>query len=60
MQSYDYANRQGVHPISWEEFAALSSRLAEGLAPEAIDLILGVARAGLFPATAVACALRRE
>jgi hypoxanthine phosphoribosyltransferase len=60
MQSYDYANRQGVHELSWDEFAALSARLAEALASEAIDLIIGVARAGLFPATAVACALRRE
>ena len=62
MQSYDYAHRDGIAPMSWEEFATLSRKLAEGLArrePD-IDLILGIARAGLFPATAVACALRRD
>lgn len=60
MQSYDYANRQGVCEISWEEFADLSARLAEALDREQVELILGIARAGLFPATAVACSLRRE
>ena len=60
MCSYDYAHRQGVHEISWEEFDRLAARLAEALASEEVDLIVGIARAGLFPATAVACALRRE
>lgn len=60
MQSYDYANRQGIEEISWERFAALSAQLAELLAATGVEIIVGVARAGLFPATAVACALRRE
>ncbi len=60
MQSYDYAHRDGVVPISWEEFAAMTRTLSERLAVEEIDLIVGIARAGLFPATAVSCALRRE
>jgi hypoxanthine phosphoribosyltransferase len=60
MHSYDYAHRQGVREISWEEFAALSARLAEELAEAGVEAIVGIARAGLFPATAVACNLRRE
>ena len=60
MQSYDYGRRQGVRPISWEEFATLAARLAEDLAAFAPEIIVGIARAGLFPATAVACSLRRE
>lgn len=60
MQSYDYANRTGVRPLSWEQFAALTARIAEELAALKIDMIIGVARAGLFPATAVALHLRRE
>ena len=60
MQSYDYAHRKGVEEISWEHFAKLASALAERLAGENIDVVAGIARAGLFPATAVACALRRE
>jgi hypoxanthine phosphoribosyltransferase len=57
-KSYDYRQRQGVEEVSWEQFAQLAATLAEKLA--GVDTIIGIARAGLFPATAVACALRRE
>jgi hypoxanthine phosphoribosyltransferase len=60
MQSYDYSHRKGVADISWDQFAQLAATLAERLAAENIDVVVGIARAGLFPATAVACALRRE
>jgi hypoxanthine phosphoribosyltransferase len=60
MRSYDYAARSGVEEVSWERFAALAARLAELVEPLQPEIILGVARAGLFPATAIACALRRE
>jgi hypoxanthine phosphoribosyltransferase len=60
MKSYEYAHRFGVRQISWDDFATLARQLAELLEPYQPQLILGVARAGLFPATAVACSLRRE
>jgi len=60
MKSYDYAHRKGIEEISWERFGELSRKLAEMLGDKNIDLVIGIARAGLFPATAVACALRRE
>ncbi len=60
MRSYDYANRIGVEEITWERFPALAARLTVALAAHNVDMVLGIARAGLFPATAVACALRRE
>jgi len=60
MKSYDYAHRKGVEEISWERFGELSRALTEQLAEKKIDIVIGIARAGLFPATAVACALRRE
>ena len=60
LQSYGYAKRKGVHEISWDTFAELSEQLAEVLTAKRIDTIIGIARAGLFPATAVACALRCE
>lgn len=60
MQSYDYARRDGVDEFSWQRFAALSARLAEALAAQQVDAVVGIARAGLFPATTVACALRCE
>jgi len=58
VRSYDYARRVGVRPVSWDEFGALTTRLAESLAPANIEAVIGVARAGLFPAVAVAAALR--
>jgi hypoxanthine phosphoribosyltransferase len=60
MKSYDYALRFGVRRLTWDDFANLAKRLAELLEPYQPQIILGVARAGLFPATAVACSLRRE
>ena len=60
MKSYDYNHRTGVRPLSWEDFVRLSGSLAELLEPFQPQVILGIARAGLFPATLVACSLRRE
>jgi len=60
MKSYNYQHRQGVEEITWDGFAEMTAKLTEALAAEKIDLILGIARAGLFPATAVSLALRRE
>ncbi len=60
MQPYDYAHRSGVEAITWERFAELSRVLVEKLAPYNIDAVVGTARAGLFPATAVCLMLRRE
>jgi hypoxanthine phosphoribosyltransferase len=60
MQSYDYAHRQGVKEISWPGFAELSATLVERLAAEHVQVVVGIARAGLFPATLVACGLRCE
>ncbi len=38
----------------------MSGKLTEELAARDVNAIVGVARAGLFPATAIACALRSE
>ncbi|MGE5248629.1 MAG: phosphoribosyltransferase [Bacteroidota bacterium] len=59
MKPYDYARREGVEEVSWERFAEMAAQLTEALAPRA-DILLGIARAGLFPATAISMALRRE
>ena len=60
MQSYDYAHRSGVQAITWERFAELARTLADRLAPFNVEAVVGTARAGLFPATAVSLMLRRE
>jgi hypoxanthine phosphoribosyltransferase len=59
-KSYDYNIRQGIEKITWEDFGKLSMKLAQVLWKENIDIIVGIARAGLFPATAVSCMLRKE
>ena len=60
MKSYDYSHRLGVKQISWDDFDTLVKRLAELVVPYHPQMILGVARGGLFPATSVACSLRCE
>lgn len=60
MKPYDYRHRRGVREITWDDFASLSSKLAEQIAAAGVDLVIGIARAGLFPATFVSLALRRE
>lgn len=60
MKSYDYAHRQGIRSLSWDDIVQLSSQLAEKLAQRNVSTIVGIARAGLFPATMIACNLRCE
>lgn len=60
MQSYDYAHRIGIEEITWTRAAELAGKLAESLAGAGIDTIVGIARAGLIPATMVACMSRRD
>ena len=60
MKSYDYAHRLGIRHISWDNFAYLARSLTELVEPFQPQIILGIARAGLFPATLVACSLRCE
>lgn len=60
MKSYDYAHRQGVRALSWDDIVQLSGRVAEKLAGQKVDTIVGIARAGLLPATMIACSLRCE
>ncbi len=60
MKSYDYAHRRGVRQLTWKNFVSLTDRMAELLEPYQSQVILVIARAGLFPATLLACRLRLE
>ncbi len=60
MKSYDYVHRQGVRALSLDDFVHLSGQLAEELVRAQIEIVVGIARAGLLPATLVACMLRCE
>jgi uncharacterized protein len=56
----DRARPTGIEEITWERFEALTRTLTSQLADARIELVVGIARGGLFPATAVACSLRCE
>lgn len=60
MRSYDYAQRVGEEDISWQRFEALVRQLALQVEPDEPQIILGIARGGLFPATILSFILRRE
>jgi len=57
---YDYSHRFGVRRLGWDEAATLAQSLAERLEGDRPDVVIGVARAGAFPAFVIASALRRE
>jgi hypoxanthine phosphoribosyltransferase len=59
-RSYDYANRTGCMPISWEYFHALCKGLALAVAPFAPQLILPIGRGGYYPGTLLAHMLQAE
>jgi hypoxanthine phosphoribosyltransferase len=60
VKSYDYAHRQGVHSLTWVDIVALAGQIAEALEREGVEMVVGIARAGLIPATLIACSLRKE
>jgi uncharacterized protein len=57
---YSYDHREGILPISWEDFFRICKGLALAIAPYQPDLILGIARGGLYPATLLSHMLQTE
>ncbi len=60
MRGYDYARRSGVRELSCDDCSALAHRLAEDLGSRDVEVVIGVARAGLIPTVEVAMALAVE
>lgn len=58
--SYEYKDRKGVRPISWNDFYGLCKGLALAVADYKPDVIVGVARGGLYPATQLSHMLQAE
>lgn len=52
--SYDYATRKGVHPISWNDFHGLCKALAVAVSHFQPDVILPIGRGGYYPGTLLA------
>jgi len=57
---YDYVNRQGVRPISWEEFHGLCKGLVAASASFQPEIILPIGRGGYYPGTLMAHLLQAE
>ena len=57
---YDYENRVGILPISWEDFHGLCKGLALAVAPFEPEIILPIGRAGYYPGTLLAHMLQVE
>lgn len=57
---YDYASRQGIHPISWDDFHGLCKGLALSVYPFNPEIILPVGRGGYYPGTLLAHMLQVE
>lgn len=57
---YDYANRQGILPVSWDDFHGLCKGLAQAAAPWQPEIVLAVGRGGYYPGALIAHILRLE
>ena len=58
--SYDYSNRKGVLPISWEDFHGICKALALSVSHFQPEIILPVGRGGYYPGTLLAHLLQIE
>src|SRR5512145_1244109 len=58
--SYDYTQRAGLHPISWNDFHGLCKALAQAVARFDPEIILAVGRGGFYPGTLIAHLLQAE
>lgn len=57
---YDYSNRAGVRPISWDDFHGLVKALAVAVAPWRPEVVLPVLRGGAYPGALLAHILQVE
>ena len=57
---YDYENRVGIRPISWEDFHGLCKGLVVAIAAFQPEIILPIGRGGYYPGTLIAHMLQVE
>ncbi|MBZ0305606.1 MAG: phosphoribosyltransferase [Anaerolineae bacterium] len=55
---YDYGSREGIKIISWQDFYGLCKGLALAASAYQPDMILGILRGGMYPATQISHLLR--
>ena len=59
-QFYSYETRQGTRPISWQDFVGVTKGLALAAARFDPEIILGIARGGLYAGTLLSHLLQKE
>ena len=59
-ESYDYENRDGIWPISWNDFHGICQALALAAAAFNPEIIIAIGRGGFYPGTLLAHLLRTE
>ncbi len=57
---YDYSRREGILPISWEDFHGLAKALALAASPFEPEIVLPIGRGGYYPGTLIAHLLQAE
>ena len=57
---YDYCTRQGILPISWEDFHGICKAIALEVSKFQPDIVLPVGRGGTYPGTLIAHLLQVE
>ena len=57
---YDYSTRQGIRPITWEDFHGLCKALAAAASRFEPEIILPVGRGGYYPGTLISHMLQVE
>jgi hypoxanthine phosphoribosyltransferase len=57
---YSYEDRNGVRPISWEDFHGICKGLAQAVEAYQPEMILAVGRGGFYPGTLISHMLRAE
>ncbi len=55
-----YRPEKGIRPVSWDDFYAICKGLALAISDYEPELILGIARGGLYPGTLLAHMLQKE
>jgi hypoxanthine phosphoribosyltransferase len=58
--SYNYATRKGIYPISWEDFHGICKALALAVSLFQPEIILPIGRGGYYPGTLLAHLLQIE
>ena len=60
MSSYSYEERKGIKPISWDYFNQLCKDLCVEISRFNPDIVLAIARGGLYPGTLISHILQKE